>query len=129
MIFDTEDEGRGNMIGNVQLAFIGYFLLPFIAVGIDMRRSGKEMKFSFAAFLLYVSYATALVMVVYAVRFILSRLGVGMTTDPGTDIYIFIACVIALILPYIKEIIVTYCNVRCEIKGKNLQKDKGSDEK
>ena len=106
------------MMINNQLAFIGYFILPFIAVGIDQKRAKKEPKLSFAAFLLYASYLTAVLMVTYVIRFILSRLGVGMVTDPGTDIYIFIAFAVTVVLPYVKEIIVTYCNVRCEIKGK-----------
>ncbi len=106
------------MILNNQLAFIGYFLIPVISTAIDIRRAKKEMKFTFLTFTLYVSYLVATLMITYMIRFILSRFGVGVITDPGTDIYIFIAFVVSVILPYIKEIIATYCNVRCEIKGK-----------
>lgn len=100
------------------LIFIDYLLIPFIALSIDLRRNKKTDAFSFGAFLLYVPYTVAIYLIVYVMRVVLSRLGVGVNTDAGTGIYTAIATVVALVIPYIREIIVTYVNVRCEIKGK-----------
>jgi len=48
----------------------------------------------------------------------LARLGIGVNVEAGTGIYTIVAAILAGIFPYIKEIIVTYTAVRCEIKGK-----------
>ena len=101
------------------LMFVDYLLIPFIALGIDLRRSKCEIKLTLQAFLKYVSYAVAVIIITYVIRLVLSRLGVGVNTDPGSDIYTVIATAVALIVPYVKEIITTYLNVRCEIKGKD----------
>ena len=101
------------------LMFVDYLLIPFIALSIDLRRAKSEIKFTLQSFLKYVSYAVAVIIVTYVIRLVLSRLGVGVNTDPGSDIYTIIATVVALIAPYVKEIITTYLNVRCEIKGKD----------
>ena len=101
------------------LMFGDYLLIPFLSLGIDLRRSKSEIKVTLKTFLLYVSYAVAVIIVTYVFRLVLSRLGVGVNTDPGSDIYTVIAVVVALLIPYIKEIITTYINVRCEIKGKD----------
>ena len=101
------------------LMFTDYLLIPFIALAIDLRRSKSEIKFTLQAFLKYVSYAVAVIIITYVIRLVLSRLGVGVNTDPGSDIYTVIATAVALIVPYVKEIITTYLNVRCEIKGKD----------
>ncbi len=99
--------------------FVGYLLIPFISLGIDLRRSKREVKLSLQTFMLYVSYTVAVILTTYVIRLVLSRLGVGVNTDPGSDIYTVIATAVALIAPYVKEIITTYFNVRCEIKGKD----------
>ncbi|MCR5475584.1 MAG: hypothetical protein K6F28_10340 [Lachnospiraceae bacterium] len=108
------------------LMFIDYLLIPFIAAGIDIRRSGQEKTMTYGNFLLYVSYTTALAVCVYIIRLVISRLGINIDTDPGTGIYTIFALAISLVMPYIKEIITTYVKVRCEIKGK---KDTSSVEK
>ena len=100
------------------LMFIDYLLIPFISLGIDLRRRGSEAVFSLASFLLYVPYTVAIFIITYVIRVVMSRLGIGVDTDAGTGIYTVMATFIALILPYVKEMIVTYCSVRCEIKGK-----------
>lgn len=101
------------------LMFIDYLLIPCIAAGIDLRRSSAgEIRMSLRSFLLYVSYTTAIAVCVYIIRLVVSRLGINIETDPGTGIYTILATAVALVMPYIKEIIVTYCNVRCEIRGK-----------
>ena len=107
------------MTNDYILMFVDYLLIPFISLGIDLRRSGSEIKLTLKSFLLYVSYAVAVIIVTYVLRLVISRLGIGVNTDPGSDIYTLIATVVALVIPYIKEIITTYLNVRCEIKGKD----------
>ena len=102
------------------LMFVDYLIIPLIALGIDMRRSGKKQAFSIEVAASYASYATVVVIIVYVVRVVMSRLGIGMDTDPGTGLYTVFATAVALILPYIKEMIATYINVRCEIKGKKV---------
>ena len=100
------------------LIFIDYLLIPVIALGIDLKRGGGENRCSLATLVRYAGYTAAIYIIVYAIRVVLARLGVGANTDAGTGIYTVIATVIALIVPYIREIIATYCDVRCEIKGK-----------
>ena len=107
------------------LMFIDYLLIPFIALGIDLARSDKERKWSADLLPRYSGYTVAIAIIAYIVRLVISRLGIGATTDPGTGIYTILATAIALVLPYVREIIVTYCNVRMEIKGK---RDSASDE-
>jgi hypothetical protein len=99
--------------------FVDYLLIPFISLGIDLRRSKSEIKLTLKTFLLYVSYAVAIIITAYVLRYVAARLGVGLNTDPGSEIYTVIATVVALLIPYVKEIIATYVNVRCEIKGKD----------
>ena len=105
--------------------FIDYLLIPFIALGIDLARSGKDVKWSVGLLARYSGYTVAIAIIAYIVRLVVSRLGIGATTDPGTGIYTILATLIAVLIPYAREIIVTYCNVRAEIKGK---KDSSSDE-
>ena len=100
--------------------FVDYLLIPLIALGIDIRRSGKKQAVSLDAAASYASYATAVVIIVYVIRVVISRLGIGMDTEPGTGMYTIFATVVALVLPYIKEMLATYINVRCEIKGKKV---------
>ena len=106
------------MNSDLILMFIDYLLIPFMALAIDLRRSGKEVVLTLKNFTLYVSYTVAIVIITYILRVVLSRVLISLGTDPGTGVYTIIATVIALLLPYLKEIIVTYCDVRCEIKGK-----------
>lgn len=106
--------------------FIDHLLIPFIALGIDMRRAQSEMKLTLRSFLTYVSYTVMIVVCAYIIRLVISRLGINIDADPGTGIYTILAAALALVLPYIKEIITTYVNVRCEIRGK---KGASSDEK
>ncbi|MCR5301885.1 MAG: hypothetical protein K6E49_05550 [Lachnospiraceae bacterium] len=103
---------------DIILTFIDYLLIPFLALAIDLKRSKKETVASLQNFLLYTSYTVAIVLITYVLRVALSRVVISLGTDPGTGVYTMIATVVALILPYIKEIIVTYCDVRCEIKAK-----------
>ena len=125
------------------LMFIDYLLIPFIATGIDIcRKEGPAKREDpllhrealdevepngraslnsvdkMRTLLLYASYTTAIAVCVYIIRLVVSRLGINIDTDPGTGIYTIIATAVTLVMPYIKEIIVTYFNVRCEIKGK-----------
>ena len=100
------------------LMFINYLLIPFIALSIDLRRSKDAVAMSLKAFMQYVSYMVTIVIVMYIIRVVLSRLGIGVDVTAGSSLYTIAATVIALIIPYIKEIIATYVNVRCEIKGK-----------
>ena len=109
------------------LMFVDYLLIPFISLGIDLKRAKVEIKMSLKTFLLYASYAVALIIVTYVLRYVIARLGVGVNTDPGSDVYTVIATVVALLIPYVKEIITTYVNVRCEIKAK--KGSNASDEK
>lgn len=106
------------MNSDLILMFIDYLLIPFMALAIDLRRAGKEVVLTLSNFSLYVSYTVAIVIITYVLRVVLSRVLITLGTDPGTGVYTMIATIIALILPYIKEIIVTYWDVRCEIKGK-----------
>ena len=103
------------------LMFINYLLIPVAALAIDMRRSGSDMKMSLKVFMNYVSYTLAILIVTYVLRVVVSRLGIGIDITAGTAMYTVIATVIALVIPYVKEILTTYCNVRCEIKGKKDQ--------
>ncbi len=107
------------MTNDYILMFVDYLLIPFISLGIDLRRSKSEIKLTLKTFLLYVSYAVAIIITAYVLRYVAARLGVGLNTDPGSEIYTVIATVVALLIPYVKEIIATYVNVRCEIKGKD----------
>ena len=107
------------MTNDYILMFVDYLLIPFISLGIDLRRSKSEIKLTLKTYLLYVSYAVAVIIVTYVLRYVASRLGLGINTDAGSEIYTVIATVVALLLPYIKEIITTYVNIRCEIKGKD----------
>ncbi len=109
---------ENNMNYDIILTFIDYLLIPFLALAIDLKRSKKETVASLQNFLLYTSYTVAIVLITYVLRVALSRVVISLGTDPGTGVYTMIATVVALILPYIKEIIVTYCDVRCEIKAK-----------
>ncbi|MBO4266585.1 MAG: hypothetical protein J5910_05280 [Lachnospiraceae bacterium] len=101
------------------LVFIDYILIPVIALGIDLRRSGKEARFSLDALILYAKYAVWIAVMTYIIRVVLARLGIGISVEAGTGIYTIVAGVFAVIFPYIKEIVVTYINVRCEIKAKD----------
>lgn len=101
------------------LIFIDYLLIPFLALSIDIKRSGKEAVPSLANFLRYVSYTVAVFIVTYIIRVVIARLGFGVTTDAGTGIYTILATLIALVAPYVRELVATYCNVRCEIKKKD----------
>ncbi|MBQ6129937.1 MAG: hypothetical protein IJI51_09770 [Lachnospiraceae bacterium] len=101
------------------LIFIDYLLIPFLALSIDIKRSGKEAALSLANFLRYVSYTVAVFIVTYIIRVVIARLGFGVTTDAGTGIYTILATLIALVAPYVRELVATYCNVRCEIKKKD----------
>lgn len=101
------------------LIFIDYLLIPFLALSIDIKRSGKEAVLSLANFLRYVSYTVAVFIVTYIIRVVIARLGFGVTTDAGTGIYTILATLIALVAPYVRELVATYCNVRCEIKKKD----------
>ena len=76
------------------------------------------MALSLQVFMKYVSYTLSILIVTYVLRVVISRLGIGIDISAGTAMYTIVATVIALIVPYVKEIITTYCNVRCEIKGK-----------
>lgn len=98
--------------------FIDYLLIPLIATGTDLRRSGNDAAMSLRSFLLYARYTIAVAICVYIIRLVISRLGINIDTVPGTGIYTIIATAVSFVVPYIKEIIVTYCNVRCEIKGR-----------
>lgn len=100
------------------LMFINYLLIPFIALSIDLRRTGEEIKMTLKTFMQYVSYTLAILVITYIIRVVISRLGIGIDLTAGTTLYTILASVMALILPYVKEIIKTYVNVRCEIKGK-----------
>ena len=100
------------------LVFIDYMLIPIIALGIDLRRAKREAVFSLDPLILYAGYATAIAIATYVVRVMLARLGIGVNVEAGTGIYTIVAAILAGIFPYIKEIIVTYTAVRCEIKGK-----------
>ena len=100
------------------LIFIDYLLIPFLALSIDLKRSGTEAALTLAHFMRYVAYTVAIFITTYVIRVVLARIGVGATTDAGTGIYTIMATVIALLAPYVRELIATYCNVRCEIKGK-----------
>ncbi len=100
------------------LMFINYLLIPVAALAIDMRRSGSDMALSLQVFMKYVSYTLSILIVTYVLRVVISRLGIGIDISAGTAMYTIIATVIALIIPYVKEIFTTYLNVRCEIKGK-----------
>ncbi len=97
--------------------FVDYLLIPFISLGIDLKRSKDDISLTLKSFLKYASYAVTIIIVSYVLRLVISRLGVGINTDPGSDVYTVIATAVALVVPYIKEIITTYVNVRCEIKG------------
>ncbi len=101
------------------LIFIDYLLIPFLALSIDIKRSGKEAVLSLANFLRYVSYTVAVFIVTYIIRVVIARLGFGVTTDVGTGFYTILATLIALVAPYVRELVATYCNVRCEIKKKD----------
>ncbi len=114
------------MYNDYILMFIDYLLIPFIALGIDLARSDKERKWSASLLPRYSGYVVAIAIIAYIIRLVVSRLGIGATTDPGTGIYTILATVIAVIVPYVRQIIATYCDVRCEIKGR---KDSLSDEK
>ena len=105
------------MDSDLILTFIDYLLIPFLALAIDLRRSKKEAVMTLANFMRYVSYTVAIVLITYVIRVALSRVAVSLGTDPGTGVYTMIATFVALILPYVREIIVTYCDVRCEIKA------------
>ena len=100
------------------LIFIDYLLIPFLALSIDLRRSGKEAALTLTNFMRYAAYTVAIFITTYIIRVVIARLGFGMTTDAGTGIYTIMATVIALVAPYVRELIATYCNVRCEIKAK-----------
>ena len=101
------------------LIFIDYLLIPFLALSIDIKRSGRETVMSLANFLRYVSYTVAVFIVTYIIRVVIARLGFGVTTDAGTGFYTILATLIALVAPYVRELVATYCNVRCEIKKKD----------
>ncbi|MBR2530459.1 MAG: hypothetical protein IKE35_05475 [Lachnospiraceae bacterium] len=101
------------------LIFIDYLLIPFLALSIDIKRSGKEAVLSLANFLRYVSYTVAVFIVTYIIRVVIARLGFGVTTDAGTGFYTILATLIALVAPYVRELVATYFNVRCEIKKKD----------
>ena len=105
------------------LVFIDYMLIPIIALGIDLRRSGKEAAFGLETLVLYAKYTAWIAIVAYIFRVALSRIGIGINIEAGTGIYTIVAAALSVVFPYIKEIIVTYINVRCEIKAK---KDKDS---
>lgn len=100
------------------LMFIDYMLIPALSLSIDLKRGKEEIRMSLKSFLTYVSYAVAIVIITYVIRVVMSRLGITADTNAGTGIYTIMATCLALILPYIKEMIVTYIDVRCEIKGK-----------
>ena len=100
------------------LMFIDYLLIPALSLSIDLKRGKEEIRMSLKSFLTYVAYAVAIVIITYVIRVVMSRLGITAGTDAGTGLYTIMATFLALILPYIKEIIATYINVRCEIKGK-----------
>ncbi len=100
------------------LMFIDYLLIPALSLSIELKRSKEEICMSLKSFLTYVSYVVAIAIVMYVIRVVMSRLGITADTDAGTGLYTVMAAFLALILPYIKEIILTYFNVRCEIKGK-----------
>ena len=100
------------------LMFIDYLLIPFLALGIDLARAGAEIKCTLSNFISYARYTIAIILIAYIVRVVLARIGVGVNTDPGTGMYTIMATVIALIAPYIKDMIVKYIDIRCEIKGK-----------
>ena len=97
--------------------FIDYLLIPALAIGIEQRRKG-DTGMSLRVFLSYASYTVAVAIIVYVIRVVMSRLGITADTDAGTGIYTVIATAVAVILPYIREILATYINVRCEIKAK-----------
>ncbi len=103
---------------DIIMTFIDYLLIPAIALSIELKRNGEEIRMSLGAFLSYVSYTVAIIIIVYVLRVVMSRIGIAIDTDAGSGIYTIMATVIALILPYIKEMLATYINVRCEIKGK-----------
>ena len=100
------------------LMFIDYLLIPVLSLSIDLRRSGRQASASLANFMRYVAYTVAIFIITYVIRVVLSRLGIGASSEAGTGLYTILATVIALVAPYVKELAVTYCNVRCEIKGK-----------
>ena len=100
------------------LMFIDYLLIPALSVSIELKRRKEEIRMSLESFLTYASYAVTIVIITYVIRVVMSRLGITADTNAGTGLYTIMATFLALILPYIKEIIATYINVRCEIKGK-----------
>lgn len=100
------------------LMFIDYMLIPALSVSIELKRRKEEIRMSLESFLTYASYAVTIVIITYVIRVVMSRLGITADTNAGTGLYTIMATFLALILPYIKEIIATYINVRCEIKGK-----------
>ncbi len=100
------------------LIFIDYLLIPCLALGIDMSRAKAEIKFSLSNFISYARYTIAIILIAYIIRVVLARMGIGVNTDPGTGMYTIMATFIALASPYVKEMIVKYIDIRCEIKGK-----------
>ena len=87
------------MNSDLILMFIDYLLIPFMALAIDLRRSGRETVMSLRNFMLYTSYTVAIVIITYIVRVALSRVVITLGTDPGTGVYTIMATIIALILP------------------------------
>ena len=101
------------------LCIINYLMIPFVSVGIDLRRKKADVtRFCFGSFLLYVTYMTALICVTHIIGFILIRAGLITEINGNTTRYTLISGIIAWILPYVKEILFVCLKVRCEIRPK-----------
>ncbi len=103
------------------LEFINYFCVPCISMIIYGKRNNVDMsKFSMESLMRYGIYIVVnSILTFFGFKVTEALAGIGAL--PSSNVYTIVAVLVAVIVPYIQEIIRKYFDVKVEIKKKDLE--------
>lgn len=100
------------------IEFLNMFLVPFISLGIIVKRDNISKQLSFDLVMLFAGMAVANAVGVFFVMQLIKAL-VGIYAYPNSQTYTIVAAVVAVIVPFVREVVKKNAEISVEIGKKD----------